>query len=183
MQFRLHYRGPLKSGGGPKDKQRLRRSFLPQLKNLWEQRPLVDQKDDFLDPNYAITAIKQIGEWNFASIVNSNNHLIAALDIVLLQPEEPGKVITQGGDIDNRLKTLFDALSVPSKDGQIPPKDRPAPDEDPFHCLLEDDYLITTVSVTSDRLLDSRQPGEVLLLIRVDVSCTKATLANLGMSL
>ena len=182
MKFRLHYRGLLKSDGDRTEKQRLRRCLLPQLRNLWEQRPLVIQKDQFLDPRYELTAIKQVNGWNFTSIVNSTNHLIAGLDIVLLRPQESGAVITQGGDIDNRLKTLLDALSIPPA-GQIPPGDRPGPDEDPFHCLLEDDSLITGVSVTSDRLLGPSKPGEVLLLIRVDVSCTMATLENLGVSL
>ena len=183
MKFTLHYRGPLKSNGGPKDKQILRRSLSPQLKDLWGRRPLLDQKDQFLDPCYEATAIKKIGGWSFASVVNQNNSLIAELDIVFLRPEEPGSVISQGGDIDNRLKTLFDALSIPQAE-QIPYGDSPSEGEDPFHCLLEDDNLITGVNITVDRLLGSKCGlQEVLLLIRVDVSRTRLTFANLDISL
>lgn len=183
MKFTLHYRGPLKSNGGPKDKQILRRRLSPQLKDLWGRRPLLDQRDQFLDPCYEATAIKKIDGWSFASVVNQNNSLIAELDIVFLRPEEPGSVITQGGDIDNRLKTLFDALSIPQAD-PIPVGDSPGEAEDPFHCLLEDDYLITGVNITVDRLLGSNCGlQEVLLFIRVDVSRTQLTFANLDISL
>ena len=182
MRFRLHYRGPLRSNGNPHDKQALRRKLSPQLKELWNQAPLVDQRDDFLNPCYELSVIKKVGDWNFASVVNSRNNLVAELDITLLRPEEPGSVITQGGDIDNRLKTLLDALSIPQSN-QIPTDDTPGPDEDPFHCLLEDDNLITSIRATVDRLLDSSDKEEVLIVMGVNVSCTRATLANLGLSL
>ena len=183
IKFTLHYRGTLNSNGGPKEKQNLRRCFLPQLKDLWGRRPLVAQKDQFLDPCYELTAVKRIDGWNFASVVNEKNHLIAKLDIVFLRPEEPGAVITQGGDIDNRLKTLFDALSIPQA-GQILRGDSPDESEDPFHCLLEDDNLITGVNITVDRLLGPTSGSrEVLLLIGVDISCTRGTFANLEISL
>ena len=102
--------------------------------------------------------------------------------MVLLRPEEPGNVVTQGGDVDNRLKTLFDALAIPQAN-QIPTGDTPGEDELPFHCLLEDDNLITCIRVTVDRLLDSKCPSEVLIVISVDVSCTRATFQNLALSL
>ena len=143
---------------------------------------MVHQKDNFLNPNYELSVIKKVDEWNFASVVNSRNDLVAELDIVLLRPEEPGKVITQGGDIDNRLKTLLDALSIPQAN-QIPPEDKPRDDEDPFHCLFEDDNLITGIRITADRLLASSETKEVVVLICVDVSCTRATLKNLELSL
>jgi hypothetical protein len=40
MEFRLFYRGLLKSNGGPAEKQTIRRWFHPQLKKLWTQEPL-----------------------------------------------------------------------------------------------------------------------------------------------
>ena len=182
MRFRLHYRGPLKSNGNPRDKQALRRKLSTQLKELWNQAPLVDQRDEFLNPCYELSVIKKIGDWNFASVVDSRNNLVAELDITLLRPEEPGSVITKGGDIDNRLKTLLDALSIPQPN-QIPADDTPGADEDPFHCLLEDDNLITSIRATVDRLLDSKDNDEVIIVMSVNVSCTRATLANLGLSL
>lgn len=45
MEFTLHYRGPLKANGAPKDKQLLRRHFHTQLKILWQQFPLKERQE------------------------------------------------------------------------------------------------------------------------------------------
>ena len=185
MKFRLHYRGPLKSSGNSKNKQKLRRSFHPQLKDLWKRSPLVDQSKNFLNPEYELSVVKQVDGWRFTSIINETHHLITNLDITILRPEEPGSLVTQGGDIDNRLKTLLDALTIP-KSNQIPNGDLPSDDEQPFHCLLEDDNLITGLTVTVDRLLgggDSSDSSEVWMMICVNVSATQATLENLALSI
>ncbi len=56
------------------------------------------------------------------------------------------------GDIDNRLKTLFDSLRMPSPSQECG-QESPGEAEDPFYVLLEDDETIANVSVTTDRLL------------------------------
>ena len=182
MKFSLHYRGPLHPNGKPGHKQALRRSFHPQLADLWGRHPLLDQRDNFLDPAYELSVIQNVRGFAFAAVVNGVNDLVAQLNIVLLRPEDPGNVLASGGDIDNRLKTLFDALSVPRED-QLPDGFNPGSAERPFHCLLADDSLVTGVSVTTDRLLASTEPREVLLLIHVDVSATRGTFKNLSLSL
>ena len=180
MNFRLYYRGKLKANSGPKEKQGLREVFHYQLKNLWGQVPLSGHADEFLDPEYEISAIKEIKDWKFSSIVNSNNYLVAKLDITLLCPEEPGKLVTQGGDIDNRLKTLLDALSLP-QENQIA-NEAQNDEQTPLHCLLEDDKLIVGLSVLVDRLLDSQDKSEVVLIIHVEISASKLTMGNIGIS-
>jgi hypothetical protein len=62
--------------------------------------------------------------------------------------------ISARADIDNRLKTLFDALSVPN-DGKQMPSIPPQDGEDPFYVLLADDRLVTHVAVQTDYLLQS----------------------------
>jgi hypothetical protein len=57
------------------------------------------------------------------------------------------------GDIDNRFKTLFDALQMP-QNGQEIGGEVSRNDEDPFFVLLQEDDSIANVSLTSDRLLD-----------------------------
>ena len=83
------------------------------------------------------------------------------------------------GDIDNRIKTLFDALKVPSKaDLDV---ERPESTE-PFFCLLEDDALITNFSVETDRLLGtpSMPANQVHLVIEVTVKVMRITESNVG---
>lgn len=106
--------------------------------------------------------------FNFAPLVAESVGLTAELDILLLWPASPGKIITSGGDIDNRIKTLLDALKLPSEPTALPPNTMPQPGEEPFFCLLEDDSLITRINVETDRLLEPvRTSSEVDLTIRV----------------
>ncbi len=77
------------------------------------------------------------------------------------------------GDIDNRLKTLFDALRIPDKKEQVR-NHVPSDEENPIHVLLTDDTLVTGVKITTDQLLmlpeklyDSNQ---VFLMIHVGLT-------------
>jgi len=183
MEFRLFYRGPLKSNGGPDQKQAIRRYFHKQLQKLWKQVPLKDF-GDFLNPNPKqgeITLVEKVGDFQFVPLVSERIHLIAEIDILFLRPEEPGAIVTQSGDIDNRLKTLFDSLRMPKDKTEIPKGDNPKEGETPFFCVLQDDFLITSFSVISDRLLVEANPSEVVLIIEVRVDVTRTIWKNIGL--
>ena len=90
--------------------------------------------------------------YRFVPLISKEFGIACSLDILFLRRDGPGNLIRSGGDIDNRIKVLFDALTVPTYNEQVhgmPPEKG----EDPFFCLLEDDNLITDVKVTTDRLL------------------------------
>jgi hypothetical protein len=55
------------------------------------------------------------------------------------------------------------------------------PDPNPFFCLLEDDSLVTKVSVESEQLLRPARPDEVVAIISVHVK--KTVLSHTNMSL
>jgi hypothetical protein len=80
------------------------------------------------------------------------------------------------GALDNRLKTLFDALSVPNQDQIV---DDPSISS-PVYCLLEDDALVSGLTIETHRLLSSPCTGknEVRLLIEVDVKVIHPHLYN-----
>jgi hypothetical protein len=109
-------------------------------------------------------------------LVRESYLLTCGLKILFLRKEAPGKVY-QGGDLDNRLKTLFDALAVPAHPEQVV-ADASAPD--PIYTLLEDDSAITKVEIETHRLLS--RPGanthEVRLIIDVDVRVAQARIYN-----
>ncbi|MGA2226254.1 MAG: hypothetical protein ABSH41_17595 [Syntrophobacteraceae bacterium] len=185
MEFYLHYRGPLKANGNPTHKQEIRRHFHQQLKELWSQKPLASYqawltaKPDHPD---ALWFLRLMGVFTFVTLVTEHANLIAELSITLLRPEAPGSIITQSGDIDNRLKTLFDALRKPHTLAELPPGDEPGVGEDKFFCLLEDDNLISHVTIKTDRLLEQvTDQSEVLLLIAVKTRVTRATWGNMGL--
>ena len=62
------------------------------------------------------------------------------------------------GDIDNRCKTLLDALTIP-RTGQIPHGATPREDQEPFYCVFEDDRRVTHLSVEMGQWLEPQEDG------------------------
>jgi hypothetical protein len=180
MEFRLKYEGALKARGSRKIKKHvheIRKAWHPQLKELWNHPPLNTQKEKALSPSERVSQIYQLGDFQFATVIPLAGDITVELDITLMRPEAPGKIITSG-DIDNRLKTLFDSLRCPRDKQEIPSGITPEEDEQPFHCLLPDDSLITSVRVTCDRLLESGKAlgnSHVFLLIHVKTKMVEPT--------
>lgn len=184
MEFTLYYRGDLKAATGSKkrrdEKHTLRKEFHRQLRVLWQQMPLKDHRnflkeqhtavkgfgidqEGFYEAEEELTLLQEVCGFQFAPTVSAKLQMVADLKITLLRPEPPGQIVTQGGDIDNRLKTLLDALKVPNQPDDLPYGAIPSEDERPFFCLLEDDNLVTSIDIKTDRLLDhSARTSEVL---------------------
>jgi hypothetical protein len=104
---------------------------------------------------------------SFIPIVRERTALRCSLKINFLRQEPPGRIY-QGGDIDNRIKTLLDSLSVPQHDEQV------IGSSSPIYCLLEDDSLVAGLDVQTQRLLGKANATKhyVHLLIEVDVRVT-----------
>src|SRR5215218_4838654 len=75
-------------------------------------------------------------------------HLLAEIGILMLRSELPGGHRNEWGDIDSRLKTLFDALRVPGVPQEIASNTRPSSANEPHFILLEDDALITRIKTS-----------------------------------
>ncbi len=108
--------------------------------------------------------------YRFVPLVREQYGTTCSLEILFLRRDNPGSLVSSGGDIDNRIKVLLDALRMPGNESEVagyPPADT----ENPFFCLLEDDKLITGISVTTDRLLllraDDEKEHDVFLVILV----------------
>lgn len=188
MRFTLHYRGPLKSNADARAKHRMRTEFHQQLSDLWSRAPLKrhqewlswDRYRERESEPHRICALKERGGLRYSSVVHEQGRMVADLDILILRPGGPGDVVKDGGDIDNRLKTLFDALTIPDEN-QARALPRPEDMTSVQHCVFEDDRLITGFRVSTDRLLNYKSEKEVLLIVHVDVSGTDALLANLDL--
>jgi hypothetical protein len=185
MRFTLVYRGRLPANGDPRDKQAIRRQLHPQLKHLFTYPPLSHLKNTMLDPVQSLRPCiiePTMAGFRFAPLITDKYSMVAALELLFLRPEPPGRLITQGGDIDNRLKTLFDALRMPQVPNEVPSGDAPRDGEDPFFCLLQNDTLITDIDVRTDVLLEpSAGPSEAHLFIRVRTDLVSKTLSNVGL--
>jgi hypothetical protein len=113
----------------------------------------------------------------FRPLVRETYALHCGLKITFLRNEPPGKIY-QGGDIDGRIKTLLDALTMPQHVEQIL---EPASDSaSPLYCLMEDDSLLSGLRIESERLLGGGQVPKdwVRLIIEVDVRVRHATIYN-----
>lgn len=166
MNFTLTYDGPLASNARPSQKHEIRRNLHPQLKELWQHAPL---NQFYWKARPGSAHLRTVGGHEFASIVHPEWHFNARLNILLLRPQPPGSIITSGGDIDNQLKTLFDALTCPIHEQDIPAVWKPSDHEKPLHCLLDDDRFISEVAVQTDRLLAPNSETHVKLIIKVQV--------------
>jgi hypothetical protein len=185
LEFTLYYRGPLKANRGPAEKHALRKHFHIQLKELWKQYPL-KAFDQMIGPERVgrnIWLLRDLQEFRFAPLVSEQVHLVAELEILMLRPELPGSIVTSRGDIDNRIKTLLDALKVPSEPNALPRGAVPEENERPFMCLLEDDSLIVSLSVRTDRLLEPvNDRSEVVLLVAVKTRQLRTLIGTIGLA-
>ena len=197
MHLTLTYRGPLhaqsNSDTRKNEKQAIRREFHKQMLDLWETHPALDGiicKWRTLDKaeqvrngaNDFVTA-HDIGCFRFVPLVTRRSFLCCELDILFLRKEPAGYIIDrESGDIDNRIKVLFDALRMP-REQEIPDKDWPYVNENPFFCLLEDDALITGFRIETDRLLypPVTSEAEVELVIRTKIKIVRLTYGNVGL--
>jgi hypothetical protein len=149
VRFTLSYDGTLPSRGNASDKQQIREALDPQLRELWTHEPLSNYQEEYLRVAEVnkISVLLYRGDHVFAPLICKPLRLLAELDILMLRPELPGGIVTSGGDIDNRLKTLCDALRVPGVAQEIASSTRLSSTKEPHFTLLEDDALITRVSV------------------------------------
>lgn len=174
MQLRLTYEGLLMASSNNKTRARhkhaIRKVLHPQLRRFWETEPylrsalysnrhqnppLREMRKPLLE--YLREKYTMFG-YEFVPLVTDDLRLYCSVEVLFLRPEEPGRAL-QSGDLDGRLKTLFDALRMPNRKDELGGYDVPEDDEIPFYCLMTDDKLVTRVLVETDRLLSPTSPS------------------------
>ena len=185
MKFKLMYYGDILTN--PKKRAQhiadIRMQFHPQLKKLVTFQPW-NNLTKFMMPDATKSPIitRHIGGIDWNPIITPNLKMIAELDILLMHPEIVG---VPHSDIDNRVKTILDGLRCPQNEheiGQNTPRDA-----GPIYTLLDDDHLVTRLTVNTSHLLSpdmfpcnaERSPDSVFMLIDVNVRVTEGTLENL----
>ena len=218
MRFRLTYSGPLLSSNPAAPEKRIehkhdiRRKIHPQLRELWRtSRPLAD-KTIRPDPAYwgvlppnaesifadmapkvdipyseALARCYEHCGYRYVPLVRKEIDLTCAVRVLVLRRDIPGAVLP-GRDIDNRIKTLIDALTMPAPQ-QGPPMKNGAPllpdvEEDPFYVLLDDDRRISHLEVETDTALEVSDvnPSDesfVRLVATIEIRPTRMTIFNL----
>jgi hypothetical protein len=201
VEFRLLYWGEVLASSNTKrrsaEKQAMRREFHPQLKRLWKTRRNlrflvqdIGMRGEVISRD-GVATVPRTGTWEglgfekmaderpirgfrFIPLVTENQDVRCSIEILFLRNEDTGNLIIQGGDVDARIKTIFDALRMP-KAGELSEKDKPEGDEDPFFVLLEDDKLISQVTVSAEQLLllpgkNAISPNDAFLQIKIELS-------------
>ena len=206
VKFTLTYDGELRSNGRPKHKWEIRQHIHPQLAHLWSISPALryaldnrwvprrgnfgkrvlhhtveQRRPDYERPNtdgdwIDVCAPIEVKGKKFIPLVRDSLALQCGLKILYLRKEEPGNLIYQGGDIDNRIKTLFDALSMPNEEQMI---DDPTADYT-MNCLLENDRAVAGFHIETQRLLSDPNASihTVRLVIEVDVRVNQSRAYN-----
>jgi hypothetical protein len=187
MRFRLVVRGTVPSEDrkpAVEAKQRIRRELHPQLRALWQQHQLL--KEAWIPNSSGQRPIDAVADnfecygYRFVPLLQKRSQMACALSIVMLARDEPHRVFSECGDLDNRVKTLIDGLRMPRQKPELD-RDQPDADQNPFFCLMENDDVITSCDVTIDRLLipvaSGEVPRDVIALIDVDIK------SNVGTSL
>jgi hypothetical protein len=139
------------------------------------ERPHLSMRDHLAENH-------RVGNYRFVPIVTEELSLWCGIDILFLRPGQAGTIFSSG-DVDNRIKTVLDALKVPK------PQDigsaSPLQNEEPFFCLLEDDGLVAQFSVETDEMLEHVKGGipsdkDARIIMTVTVRPMVVNWGNLG---
>ena len=145
----LVYLGPLKSNGDAQHKSDIRQKFSEQLSTIYK-REITENENQSVRELVEEKCTRTIAGIKYTSLVNRTLGLYAKLSVTMLSTKNSSIFANAQGDIDNRLKTIFDALSIPQESpgikirGKLP---------ELTICLLEDDVLIREVRVKVGELL------------------------------
>jgi hypothetical protein len=198
MDIRLIYEGPLPTENSKvvEVKHSIREALRYQLFDHVRRRPALslhvskirgtEEPSRQEEPDWAAIGRKyRFRGIEFVPLIVGAAHAVCHLDILFLRREESESLITKpkdeyGGDLDNRLKIFLDALRVPLNESEVPASAKP--DEFPFCCLLEDDSLITKLSIEADILPGLYKKAEqrhVQINLRASLKLTFMTYYNL----
>ena len=166
----LQYRGRLLASNDKVNKHELRKYFHPQLKSLWENPPSDLYHCSVSGADYPVRDFK------FKPTL-SKTCATCELNITLLTRTKPGGLI-HDGDLDNRLKNIFDALRLPTE-ADLPSKEFPTNEDNPFYVLLEDDRSITDFRVRSTMLLLPKTLSEPLGYSELTIEVRPKTLNHI----
>jgi hypothetical protein len=123
--------------------------------------PLREGQTDFCAP------IPVLNVGSFIPLVRNSLYLACELDILFLRHDDDLRVLQKGGDLDNRIKTLFDGLKMPK---QVEEQGGVKPAANPLYVLLQDDALIHSFSVRTGKLLGHSVEREGLVRLNIDVT-------------
>jgi len=194
MKFKLIYYGELLIN--PKRRtnhlHEIRSVLSPQLKRLTEISPYTEIREKLMSRG---TGIREVGGVRFFPIITPELDLLAEIDVQIMHPEI---LDTPHADIDNRMKTLLDALKRPQNANEVAEatvKAIQGKKDNTIFTLLDDDHLVTKLTINTSHLLaepcggllrtkrkksDTAFDHRLLLIISVNIRASRGTIDNLS---
>ncbi|HEV8348219.1 MAG TPA: hypothetical protein VGQ16_16700 [Vicinamibacterales bacterium] len=168
MKLLLRYRDNLPASAGPAEKMQLRFFLSRQLRRVWEnyfeaKHPLGQlprAKPTKLPAAnslpYFMTVFDDEPSYRFVPLVTHGNKIRCRLSIRYGRWRTGGAAqLLDNGDIDARLKVLFDGLSIPQANQLNFSKVHLEHQTDTCFVLAEDDRLIESVEIGTFEILDA----------------------------
>jgi hypothetical protein len=156
MRFSLWFDGDLPSSGNPGGKP------LAKLPYIWAIRDQLHlQVESVYKTHPAFNSVStnqsraawgilnrpiNMGGRDFYPLARTELHLKCELDIEMHVNHDIASVINNIGDLDNRIKTLIDALRMPASQQEVGTYASPAGVTE-YCCLLENDVLVSALRV------------------------------------
>jgi hypothetical protein len=178
MKFTLTYTGELPSLGNPRGPHKsapklpvvwaIRNEFAKQLEYVLNNHPARTSSNSTSSRaayNILRSPIK-VGEFNFLPLVRPEFETVCGLKIKMMVNHEVGSLVTQAGDLDNRIKTLLDALRLP-KGNEF---NGNGPAEDNCPCLLHDDALVVSLKIEVQRWFSGVPKTEKDVYLDIEVA-------------
>jgi hypothetical protein len=119
-------------------------------KGIWDVQRNAEKKIPYFKetPLRGFLYQRRLAGYRFVPMITRVMEAYCHLRILLRRPIRPGTIVYSGGDLDGRLKTLFDALAMPPQLQDLP--EQITGSDDLCLCLLEGDELITGLSIDSE---------------------------------
>jgi hypothetical protein len=157
----------------------MRKHFHLQLERYWQLHPSLKRQyarpmmgrshlPDLIGKQY-----EQFG-YKWVPLVRKETRIDCSLNILMLRIDPPGSVVVSG-DLDRRITNVIDALRKPRQLNEMGEEGCGSSDQF-FYCLVEDDSLITQLSIDVDTLLEpvwmpmSKQQVRLVLTIGLTAS-------------
>jgi len=109
------------------------------------------------------------GQHDFVPLVSQMRSGLVKVRIEIYRRQELGGIFDPGGDLDNQVATVLDGLRIPQDDNEA--KSLGLPVNGRCFCFLEDDSLISVITIESRQLLGQlAKPEHARLQVHVEAT-------------
>lgn len=160
MEYLIIYHGNLPSNGSKDDKGKIREILNDQIKKIWD----TDQYKNLMKSRQSNKKVKDmyvsVADINYLPMISSKIKLYCHIKIEYFSNRSPSEIFTDG-DLDNKLKTLFDGLrAITSKQEKTYEKENQL-----YYTVLEDDNLVKGLTIETHQIFSNDEDFYIITII------------------